>query len=181
MVKKCKICKSTNMNSFSSLQSTCSIKCAIKLTRINEEKKFNKKTKELRRGIRTKSEWLKLAQKEFNRYIRIRDRNEPCISCGVKNPNIQYAAGHYLTVGGHPELRFDEKNCHKQCNKKCNMMLSGNLAKYRVNLIKRIGQDGVEYLEGIHKSKNYTIDDIIKIRDKYRNIANNLGKQLKYS
>jgi hypothetical protein len=64
-------------------------------------------------------------------------------------------------------LRFDEKNIHKQCAP-CNNHLSGNLIPYRVELIRRIGQDGVDYLEGPHDLKKYTVEQIKKVRDDYR-------------
>ena len=31
---------------------------------------------------KTRSQWLSEAQSAFNRYVRWRDRHEPCISCG---------------------------------------------------------------------------------------------------
>jgi len=99
----------------------------------------------------------------------MRDAGLPCISCGTTKPNIQYCAGHYLTRGGHPELRFHEKNVHKQCNQYCNLQLSGNISKYRINLVEKIGLSEVEKLEGKHEAKHYTIDEIQAIKVKYRN------------
>ncbi len=63
------------------------------------------------------------AQKAFNAYIRARDAALPCISCGETNPpdlhGGQWDCGHFKTVGAYPELRFEERNAHKQC-KSCN-------------------------------------------------------------
>lgn len=112
--------------------------------------------------IKTRSEWLKEAQVACNKYIRTRDKDLPCISCG-KHHQGQNDAGHYRSAGGNPELRFDELNIHKQCGP-CNRHLSGNLIDYRINLIKRIGQDNVDYLEGPHKPKKYTIEEIKAIK-----------------
>jgi hypothetical protein len=125
-----------------------------------------KETKRARESIKTRAEWLKEAQAAFNAYIRVRDSELPCVSCG-RHHNGQYHAGHYRSTGSAPELRFDERNIHKQCAP-CNNHLSGNLIPYRVELIRRIGQDGVDYLEGPHTSKKYTIEDIKSIRDSYR-------------
>jgi len=85
--------------------------------------------------------------------------------------------GHYLSVGAHPELRFEPNNAHLQCTR-CNGGAGkyGNfnnkgetVAKnYRINLIKKIGQAKVDWLEGPHEAKNYTIDDIKEIKSLYK-------------
>ena len=109
--------------------------------------------------------WLKKAQAAFNSYIRARDALRPCISCG-RHHEGQYHAGHYRTVGANPELRFEEHNCHKQCSS-CNNYLSGNLINYRINLLKKVGANVVDWLEGPHAPKKYTIDDLKQIRKTY--------------
>ncbi len=125
-----------------------------------------KETKKARERIKTRSEWLKEAQTAVNAYVRERDKELPCVSCG-RHHEGQYHAGHYRSTGSAPELRFDEQNIHKQCAP-CNNHLSGNLIPYRVELIRRIGQDGVDYLEGPHDPKKYTVEQIKKVRDDYR-------------
>ena len=165
-LKKCKVCP-TKFRPFSSTTKVCGYKCALKLVEKTKEKAANKRLREGRQRLKTKSDHLKDAQAAFNKYIRLRDKNEPCISCGTTDPNIQYAAGHYLTRAAFPELRFDEDNVHKQCNRRCNMELSGNIAAYRINLVKKIGIDRVEILEGPHKAANLIIDDVLAIKAKY--------------
>jgi hypothetical protein len=132
------------------------------------EKAYKKRTRELKKNSRDNDRgyWLKQAQAAFNAFIRGRDEKEPCISCG-RHHSGQYHAGHYRTVGAHPELRFDELNCHKQCSV-CNNHLSGNLLEYRIALIKKIGQDSVEILEGPHDPKKYSIDDLKAIAKEYK-------------
>jgi hypothetical protein len=105
------------------------------------------------------------AQEEFNRFIKLRDAGRPCIACG-RHHDGQWHAGHYLTVGAHPELRFEESNCHKSCQP-CNTHLSGNLIEYRKGLLLRYGAELVEWLEGPHDPKHYTRDDLIDLRKKY--------------
>lgn len=119
--------------------------------------------------IKPRGQWLKEAQSEFNKYIRLRDAKEPCISC-QRHHQGQYHAGHYRTVGAHPELRFNEINCQKQCAP-CNNHLSGNLVDYRINLIKKVGLDKVEWLEGPHDPAKLSIEDIKVIKNKYRQLA----------
>ncbi|MEG0624726.1 MAG: recombination protein NinG, partial [Hafnia sp.] len=110
--------------------------------------------------------FAKQAQTEFNAYIRERDSEEPCISCG-RFHNGQYHAGHFRTVGANPELRFDEDNCHKQCAP-CNNHLSGNIAGYLPNLIAKIGTERFNRLMGPHEARHYTRKDFESIRDEYK-------------
>lgn len=148
--------------------------------RAEKQRKAERKShKEAKERLKTRGDHLREAQTQFNRFIRARDYDLPCISCGTQNPNIQYCAGHYFTVGGHPELRFDELNVHKQCNKSCNMELSGNIAAYRVSLVKKIGREGMDYLEGPHDPKNYIIADVQEIKQKYAKLARELEGQHK--
>ena len=126
------------------------------------------KTKTLKAKIldEDRSHWIKKAQTAFNKYVRQRDAEEPCISCG-RFHNGQYHAGHYKSVGSSPELRFNELNNHKQCAP-CNNHLSGNIVNYRPRLIEKIGLDKVEWLEGPHKPAKLSIDDIKAIEKKYK-------------
>ena len=103
------------------------------------------------------ADWKKKIQTEFNKYIRLRDKDKPCISCG-RHHQGQYHAGHYRSVGACPELRYDERNCFKQCAP-CNNHLSGNLIEYRINLVKKYGQSAVDFLEGKHEPLNLTIPE----------------------
>jgi hypothetical protein len=135
-----------------------------KKQRIKKEKEDKKKAKE---GIKSNTQLLNEAQKEFNAYIREVDKNEPCISC-QRFHDGQYHAGHYLSVGAHPELRFNEDNCHKQCSV-CNNHLSGNQLNYRKHLIEKIGLERVERLEGFNDQKNYSRDEIRAIKEEYKN------------
>jgi hypothetical protein len=107
---------------------------------------------------------MKEAQAAFNAWIRVRDEDLPCISCGTTEAG-QWHAGHYRTTAAAPELRFDENNCHKQCAQ-CNNYKSGNISEYRPNLIDRIGQEELDKLEGPHEPKRYTIEDLKVIKAK---------------
>jgi hypothetical protein len=177
--RKCKYCKNF-ISDFIKLPGGvfCNVDHAIKFTQEAAEKKrqaikkkqikeFNKETRRLKNEIKSRAQWLKEAQKNFNKFIRERDKAYPCISCG-KYHTGQYHGGHYKSVGGNPSvLRFNEDNCHKQCSI-CNNHLSGNIGDYRVNLIKKIGLDAVEKLEGPQELKKYTIEEIKEIKEIYR-------------
>ena len=171
--KKCRVCK-TKFQPYSSTTIVCSIQCAIENNKVNAKRLEAKRLviakrqhKQALEAIKKRSDWLRESQTIFNLYIRLRDANELCISCG-KNSN-QWAAGHYRTVKAMPALRFNELNVHKQCNHYCNMNLSGNIVNYRLGLIKKIGLEKVEWLEGNHETCHYSIDDIKEIKNTYKN------------
>jgi hypothetical protein len=173
MAKKCKNCKTEIINPFSSTQTACSPSCAIELAREKQAKESKAKAKLERKAhraakerVKSKGKWFAETQAVFNKWIRLRDDKDPCISCNRYHEG-QYHAGHYLSRGASPELRFDEFNTRKQCSA-CNLHLSGNQVKYRIQLIKKIGLEKVEWLEGPHEPKRYTIDDLKEIKQKYK-------------
>ncbi len=176
--RKCKHC-GTQYQPFNSMQKACSVPCAAALGREAVERKDRRKTAEARQRIKTRSEWLREAQAAFNKWVRLRDNLLPCISCG-RHHKGQYHAGHYRSVGANPELRFEPLNCHKQCAP-CNNHKSGDIVNYRINLVQRIGQDQVEWLEGPHDPRKYTIDEIKEIKADYAKKARELENQLKNS
>jgi hypothetical protein len=108
---------------------------------------------------------LKKTQTVFNAYIRERDKDKGCISCGG---NIQQA-GHYFSQGNHSALRFDETNVHGQCIR-CNMYLHGNLIEYGMGLVERYGSS--YHLTLLGKSKNklkkWTRQELEEIINKYK-------------
>jgi hypothetical protein len=148
-----------------SLQTVCGIRCAAKVAP-KARKEAAKALRERREAAKPRGKWLQEAQAAFNAYIRKRDEAMPCISCGRFHEG-QWHAGHYLSTGARPELRFDEQNCHKQCQP-CNTHLHGNLVMYRAELIRRIGLAKVEKLEGPHQLCKWTVTDLKAIRDDYR-------------
>jgi len=180
-VKKCRVCKA-KFEPFNSLQVACSASCALQYAQKDLQKAAERKAKEQRKWVREQKERLKSrgdhtreAQQAFNAYIRERDADLPCISCGTYTAG-QYHAGHYRTTKAAPELRFDEANVNKQCAQ-CNNFDSGNIVEYRINLIKRIGQAEVDRLEGLTPPKHYTIDDLKEIKAKYRAMKRELDRE----
>jgi hypothetical protein len=137
-------------------------------------KQVRKEYRSAKQKMKSRADWLREAQAAFNRYIRLRDHDKPCISCGRQHQG-QWHAGHYRSVGACPELRFMELNVHKQCAP-CNDHLSGNIVEYRRGLIERIGIDQVEWLEGNHEAKKYTIEEIKAIKAEYTHKSKELMK-----
>lgn len=164
--KKCKSCGKI-FQPERPIQPCCSISCAINLANEQKSKRAKKEKVEFKRKFlaNDRSHQKKLAQKYFNRYIRLRDAGLPCIACG-RHHKGQIHASHYRSVGSQPALRFNELNCHAGCMP-CNTHLSGNLIAYRVNLIEKIGIGWVEWLEIEHQPKKYSIEELISVKEKY--------------
>jgi hypothetical protein len=156
--KKCKVCLTTfEPKQFA--QICCNYKCAIihakNLKAQKEQREWRVEKKIIKDKIKTLSEYEKDAKKSFQHWIRLRDKNLPCISCGNSN-TTDWAGGHFYSAGMYSGFMFDERNVHKQCNTHCNKHLSGNLLEYRKGLIKRYGNDFVDELDIISDSKrNY--------------------------
>lgn len=172
-MKKCKVCKIPFEPKYSTVQQVCSVDCAKVYSAKKREKQrkestkaWNKEKRIIKQKLKSHSEHLKDLQKIFNQYIRLRDKDEPCISCKTTKSEV-WDAGHFRAVGSHPELRFEELNVHKQC-RKCNGYWGGNLINYRINLIDKIGLLKVEWLEGGHKPNKLTIPEIQDLKKLYR-------------
>ena len=153
------------------MQSVCSYQCSIEYANKHLKKKETEKKKTQRKALREFNDsdiniLKRLAQKLFNQYIRMRDQDLPCISCGTTN-DIQFHAGHYKPAGGFSYLRFNEFNVHKQCSV-CNNHKSGNLVPYRVALIKKIGIEIVELLELPNQIKKWSAKELSDIIAVYR-------------
>ena len=117
---------------------------------------------------------IRIAVTHFHKFIRNRDKDKPCITCG-KYTTLQ--AGHYYSAGKHPVIRFNEDNVHGQCLS-CNYYKSGDLINYTYNLIDRIGKDRFEKLKfqvALSKQIKHKWDKfyLIEIIDKYKNINKN--------
>lgn len=117
-------------------------------------------------GKYTTAELRKKAGIKFRKFIRERDKDQPCISCG-KRTTLQ--AGHFYSAGHYPALEFNEDNVHGQCLQ-CNYHLHGNLVHYREHLQKKIGSERVEILEllvaqsykGVYKHNRFYLIEIIE-------------------
>jgi len=107
---------------------------------------------------------LKKAQIIFNKWIRERDKDNGCISCGAE---VQHA-GHYYSQGHHSALRFNEMNVNGQCLR-CNNFLHGNLINYRKGLVRKHGEDKVLMLEsGVNKVKKWSRVELLAIIQLYK-------------
>ena len=166
-----------------SMQIAATPECAIRVASTKKardikqsEKIARKVISERKNAIKSLSQWKREAQVVVNQYVRIRDQDLPCISCGRQHQG-QWHAGHYLSRGAHPELALDERNIHKQCQP-CNTHLSGNQINYRKGLIERCGIDLVDWLEGPHEPKKYTVTDLQIIIAEYKAKIKAISKKI---
>lgn len=170
--RKCAHCK-TVFEPARSMQKVCGHLCAAGWAKAVTEKKAARANRAERKSLRealdkakTRGTYLKELQAAFNAWIRLRDAGQPCIACG-RHHQGQLHAGHYRSVGSCPELRFEPDNCHLSCQP-CNVHLSGNLIPYRINLVKKIGLERVEWIEGPHLPLKLTIAEIVEMKTFYR-------------
>lgn len=188
---KCKVCGSYYTKTVSSMQKVCSVDCAIKLGKEQSRKKREKIAKAgrletrkrmaaLKEKNKTHNQLISEAQSAVNKYIRARDENKECISCGT--PLISeklgggFDAGHFRSRGSAPHLRFYTLNIFGQC-KRCNRWLGGNYHEYRVGLIERLGIDKVEAIEADQRPRHYSDDDLRRIKRIFERKAKRLAKR----
>lgn len=145
-----------------------------------------KKTKKVLRAkhradldrVKRRSDWYKMLQILVNQYVRYRDRDEPCCTCGTMSQTIKYDAGHFFTVAARPDLRFNLINIHKQCSIKCNVHGSGMRLEYEKFIVKKYGQIVLDalVLEGRPLKEQYPhYDDIKKEISHFRAILREVG------
>lgn len=109
----------------------------------------------------------KLAQKLFNQFIRMRDKNLPCVSCGKIIGENEVSHASHFRPATNSRLRYDERNVHRSCVK-CNVFLSSNAIEYKKALIIKLGADIVEELENTNDPYKYTKDELDNIITIYR-------------
>jgi hypothetical protein len=164
--RKCKYCRSV-FSPITTLQKNCfDPNCVAEWINEVKQKNWQKKKAKLKLDLMTVQDYIKLAQQVFNKYIRLRDVGNVCISC-QKKP-LKENAGHFYNANNHWSVRFDERNVHLQCEH-CNTFLSGNLIYYRENLLKKIGIEEFENLSvEAMKTRKFTIEELKEIIATYK-------------
>ena len=131
-----------------------------------KEKAWKEKKQKMQQELETVQDYIKMTQIIFNKYIRLRDKGQVCISCN--KPALKENAGHFWSAGGHSNVRFNEDNVHLQCEY-CNTYLSGNLIMYNNNLLYKLGSDRfIKLHEQAHITKKWTKDELIEIIKEYK-------------
>lgn len=165
MIKKCRCGK--QFEQYLPVQNKC-VECLIKKGITLKTKYEKQEDKQRKEKIKTLTQLINEARKPFQKWIRTRDKNRPCISCG-NNTSLIWDAGHFYKAELYSALIFEEKNVHKQC-RKCNCYLSGNEVEYRIGLLMRYGGAYVAELElKVEKQriKKYERLELQEIKNKY--------------
>jgi Bacteriophage Lambda NinG protein len=178
----CAHCSKPFTRRYSTLQAVCSPRCATRKV-VADKKDAARAERSLekirREAIKTLPELKAEAKKSMHLWVRLRDKDRGCISCGepLQGPAVggAYDAGHYRSVGSAKHLEFDPRNIHAQC-KHDNKYLGGDPVRYRIGLIARIGLAEVEALERDETPRKLTRDQVREIRDHYRAEATMLKK-----
>jgi hypothetical protein len=141
----------------------------------DKEKAFKS---DLRAKLKTIGEYKAEARKSFQKWIRLRDIDKPCISCNSSTSEL-FDGGHFYKAEVYSGLIFNENNCHKQC-RKCNRFMNGNELNYRKGLIERYGIDYVTNLDNIcdiNRVKKYTKEELIAKKLQYDIKIKEYGKK----
>jgi Bacteriophage Lambda NinG protein len=161
-MSRCKHCRN-KFEPIKFLQKYCLNDECVRVWVESEKAKQWKKTKQKAKlDLMTLSDYLKLAQQVFNKWINLRDKGKPCISCD-KPITGRVNASHFWNANNHYNVRFNEDNVHSSCIT-CNQFLSGNLLEYRTRLISKIGEQRFNILEAESKqTRKFTIEELKEI------------------
>ncbi len=164
---KCKHCKE-KFEPVKFLQKYCLKDECVRVWVESEKAKTWKKTKaKMKNDLETIQELIKATQIIFNKYIRLRDKGQVCISC--LKPALKENAGHFFNANNHWNVRFDERNVNLQCEH-CNTYLSGNLIEYQKNLIEKIGLEEYTFLAWeARKTRKFTKEELKELMQVYKN------------
>lgn len=151
------------------MQAVCSPLCAARMVKAKKvEERAQIKTR--KEAAKPRGKLIAEAQTAFNAFIRARDAGLPCICCGrpfePEKPGGSADAGHYLSRGAAPHLRFEENNCFAQ-RKNCNRPGGTTRQAFRTGVVARIGLAAVEDLEADTTVRKWTSDDLRAIRALY--------------
>ena len=167
--RRCKICNEI-FTPNRPLIPVCSPKCAIDYSNKLKANKAKKEKSILKEKLKTHKDYLSELQKIFNTYIRERDLNFGCISCGSEFKS-KYDAGHYFSVGAYPNLRFNTDNVHGQCVA-CNQHRHGNINEYSIRLPQRIGEEKFnKLLDQRNVQTKLSIPEIEVLKIKYKELT----------
>ena len=169
-MKKCRVCRQP-FEPRLPMQAVCGIDCARSLAinvRGKAEKqaaiKQRKSDRERKEKLKTRAQWLAECQAVANKYARIRDAKDGCISCDKPACwDGQWHGSHLRSVGAASAVRFNLWNINKSCSV-CNNYLSGNVREYEIRLRAKIGNAKVDWLYTQNQAIAYNIDYLRKFK-----------------
>ena len=137
----------------------------IRKANITRNKEAKASLRVRRNNLKTLTEYCDELQILVNKYVRLRDVNEGCISCDKdKYWSGQWHCSHYIPRGVSSFLRFNLWNMHKSCSV-CNNYKSGNIGDYTPRLIEKIGQEKYDWIiANKYTLSSFDIDYIIRAK-----------------
>jgi hypothetical protein len=177
--KTCKECK-CKFIPFRPLQPVCdSFECKVAYATkvaakaaIAREKKAKREHKEKLERIKPWQKWFNECKSIAQKYARLRDRFDGCISCD-KPPHWhgQWHGSHFKPAGNFKAVALNLMNIHKSCSE-CNNHKSGNGVEYNDRLILKIGQEKVDWLKSQTQPHRHSIEYL----KRYKQV---MGKRLR--
>ena len=149
----------------------CSPSCAEQFIAVEKARQNRKERQEGLAKLKRKADYVREAQTVFNKYRRevCRIAGYGCICCDAPldwvTPN-KVDAGHYLSRGSSPHLKFIENNVWAQ-RKGCNRPGGTTRQAFRDGMERRIGIEALEELEADREPRHYTIDELKAIKAHY--------------
>ena len=147
----------------------CNIDCATKYALKNRDKGRKTRHRQEKKAFRDNDTKIRkeAAIKACHAYIRERDKNKGCITCGASLIGVKFDAGHFLK-STNSYTKFMEKNIHGQCVR-CNQYRGGEEAIYRQRIEEIYGVRTLLALERCKSRKiKRTAQDYKKIEDYYK-------------
>jgi hypothetical protein len=185
--KRCKACRQ-QFTPTKKMQAVCGPVCAEQLVVLRKTKAAEEaarrdrvSTRQALVAMKPLQYWVEKAQGAFNEYVRLRDisAGHGCIDCGKPfEPNTiggSVDAGHYLSRGSAPHLKFDERNVFAQ-RKNCNRPGGATRDDFRAGVVARIGAEAVDALESDRSVKQYRAEDLKELIATYRAKVRELKK-----
>lgn len=180
--KKCKNCL-TLFSPRTSLQKVCSPSCAYEFVKSENKRLDAKKTrkayKDTKEKLKSLTEWLNECKTLAQKYSRLRDFKDGCISCNkTANWGGQWHGSHFRPAGNYKAVSLNLWNIHKACSE-CNGHKSGNLIEYQDRLIEKIGQDKVDWLKTQNQPHRFTIEYLKRYKKVMAKMCRRLEKRIK--
>lgn len=165
----------------------CSPMCAIRL--VKAEKKVKAQEKKVERAqdkvklakLEPLSKVEKRTEKAVNAYARARDfhAHRGCVSCDKPwDWDGRWNASHFRSVGAASGVRFNLWNIHSACWI-CNQIYSGRIDQYEPEIVRRIGQEKVDWLKAQNKPVRYSREYLERLRAVFAKKLRRLERRLR--
>ena len=167
---RCKKCKEKFEPIRFNMQYCQKNECIRVFVEKTKEKAWKEKKQKMQQELETVQDYIKMTQIIFNKYIRLRDKGQVCISCQKKLKEGNVDAGHMWSAGGHSNLRFNEFNVNAQCSRPCNKDKAGDINNYRLGFVERYGIEKLNEIDSLAKiERKFSKEELKELMQVYKN------------